>query len=362
YGALAWELFGKGLDNTLLEFAGFAGALMHTLNHSLFKSLLFYAAGTIYQATHIINIEKLGGLMKKMPQTSLLFLLASAAICGLPPFNGFVSEFLIYTGLFNAVHSNQLSQLVLIILSIFGLVIIGGLAIFCFTKAFGIAFLGTARSEYPGDLKEPGSGVLFPKYLIAIFIVVIGILPQVFIGAVIKPVSLFTGDTEVFQTSLFMVSTMQKVGFASWTFILLVFSVYYIKRSVSRGTVAKYSETWGCGYKTLSPKLQYTSSSFSRSYRNLIKPLLRISKHEGKIESLIPGVIKIESHVLDKIEYALIDKPLRNLKGLIGQFRFLQNGSVQFYILYGVVFIFIAITIPILINATSYLFELFKQL
>lgn len=86
---------GLGMNNPLLATLGFAGGLLHVLNHSLFKSLLFFSAGNVYQATHSLNIEHFGGLIKKMPHTAGLFLISSLAICGLPPFNGFVSEFLI---------------------------------------------------------------------------------------------------------------------------------------------------------------------------------------------------------------------------------------------------------------------------
>src|SRR5665213_3166437 len=98
---------GIGKGNHLLTVLGFAGALLHTLNHSLFKSLLFYAAGNVYQSTHTMDIEKLGGLIKRMPHTSFLFLMAALAICGLPPLNGFVSEFLIYNGMFTGLHGSD---------------------------------------------------------------------------------------------------------------------------------------------------------------------------------------------------------------------------------------------------------------
>ena len=91
---------GIGKENNVLTFFGFAGAMLHTLNHSLFKSLLFYGACNVYQATHTMDIEKLGGIGKRMSHTAFLFLIASLAICGLPPFNGFVSEFLVYNGMF----------------------------------------------------------------------------------------------------------------------------------------------------------------------------------------------------------------------------------------------------------------------
>ncbi len=117
---------GTGLGYPLMAFAGYAGALLHTLNHSLFKSMLFYATGNIYQSTHSVNIERMGGLIHKMPRTALMFLLASLAICGLPPFNGFISEFLIYSGLYGALGTSSNSTII-IILSISGLALIGGL-------------------------------------------------------------------------------------------------------------------------------------------------------------------------------------------------------------------------------------------
>ena len=126
---------------------GFSGALLHTLNHSLFKSLLFFNAGSVYLAAKIRDIEKCGGLMKTMPYTALLFLLGSIAICGLPPFNGFISEYLIYFGMINTMHGAGFSQSILLLFSIIGLTLIGGLAVFCFTKAFGVIFLGSPRSK-----------------------------------------------------------------------------------------------------------------------------------------------------------------------------------------------------------------------
>ena len=142
---------GLGGDNQWLIIAGFGGALLHTLNHSLFKSLLFFSAGNVYQITHTMNIESLGGLIKKMPHSAYLFLIGSLAICGLPPFNGFVSEFFIYSGLFKGLASNQFMLTLSMLFSILALVLIGGLALICFTKAFGIVFLGTNRMEIEAD-------------------------------------------------------------------------------------------------------------------------------------------------------------------------------------------------------------------
>lgn len=350
---------GSGLDNSFLAFAGYAGALLHTLNHSLFKSLLFYTAGSVYLATRTIHIDRLGGLIKQMPRTAVLFLLAALAICGLPPFNGFVSEFLVYSALFSAIGSSHSPSV--IVLAVIGLSLIGGLALMCFTKAFGIIFLGTGRHKHHPVIHEPDAATLFPKYLTAILIVVIGLLPQYFILALQHPVGLFTAlplPTE-YNT---LVGLMQKISLSAWGLVLLILVLFFTRKAVSRYRVSDVHPTWGCGYHTESPRLQYTASSFVRSYAKIIKPLVVMSKTEDEIREIVPRPIHTETHFQDKIETGLVDWPVRNLKAFLGRFKFLQNGSVQFYMLYGVVFIAISIAIPLIINAIQYLTQLLKQI
>lgn len=353
---------GLGLNKPYLVFTGFAGALLHTLNHSLFKSLLFYGAGTVYQATHTMNIEKLGGLIKKMPQTSALFLIASLAICGLPPLNGFISEFLIYSGLFNGIHSDLLTHTIIIITAIFSLSIIGGLAMLCFTKAFSIAFLGTERHPFHQKIHEADFSKLFPKYIVALFIIAIGVLPQLFISILSKPVYLFAGENILTPMKLEFIDVTQMVSLAVWGLILLSLLTLGIKKIATSSRIITAAPTWTCGYAALTPRLQYTANSFVRSFRKLIHPLLIMNKKEDPIDGVFPKHIHSETHPYDKIEAILIDKPTKHIRGFMGRFRIVQNGSVQFYISYGVVFIFIAITVPLLINVAAYVINLLKQI
>ncbi len=184
-------MIGLATGNAMLALLGLAGGLLHVLNHSLFKSLLFFNAGSVYKATHTRNIEHLGGLMKKMPYTALLFLVGSLAICGLPPFNGFISEYLIYMGMFKSLSAANLYQSILILGTIVGLSLIGGLAVFCFTKAFGIAFLGEPRSEHASGAKEVGKNMIFPQYITVAFILIIGLGSVL----VVKPVFSIVAQT-----------------------------------------------------------------------------------------------------------------------------------------------------------------------
>jgi NADH:ubiquinone oxidoreductase subunit 5 (subunit L)/multisubunit Na+/H+ antiporter MnhA subunit len=353
---------GMGLNKPYLVFAGFAGALLHTFNHSLFKSLLFYAAGTVVQATHFANIEKLGGLIKKLPHTATLFLVASLAICGLPPLNGFVSEFMIYSGLFSGMRSNQLTQPVIVIIAIFSLAIIGGLAMLCFTKAFSIVFLGIERHPIHHKIHDRGFFGLVPQYLIALLIVAVGLLPQLFINIVGRPVSLFVSSEILPSIQLEFIHSTRMVSLAAWVLILLSLIVLGIKKAATSTRDITTVPTWGCGYISPIPRLQYTANSFVRSFRKLIRPLLIMNKDEDLIEGVFPRSIHSETRPYDKLEALLIDKPTTYIRGMMGRFSFVQNGSVQFYISYGVIFIVIAMTIPLLINGVMYMINIFKQI
>lgn len=339
---------GLGNDNYVLIVLGFAGALLHTLNHSLFKSLLFFAAGNVYQSVHTMEIEKLGGLGKRMPHTTLLFLVAALAICGLPPFNGFVSEFLIYSGMFSQMSGANIPFLVSLIFSVFGLVIIGGLAILCFTKAFGTVFLGIPRHLFHHNPEEAGFWKLFPMYAVLVLMIFIGVYPKYFIGLLTAPLDLFVVSAgNSFTSAVFPISdAITMISFCSIGLIVLSGLIFLIRRStINKSQLV--NETWGCGYVAPNARMQYTAGSFIRSYRKLAKPILSIQKKEKEIKEIFPKDSSYETHSYDKTELWLIDYPLRQLKHFINRFAFFQNGNQQLYILYGIVYILLVLCIPV---------------
>ena len=135
-------VIGQATHQPFLSLLGMAGALLHTLNHALFKSLLFLGAGSAIHASHTREIDRMGGLARKLPWTSALFLLGAVAICGLPPLNGFVSEYLIYMGIFSGVNGGNGAAVPVMALAAPALALVGALAVACFVKVYGIAFLG----------------------------------------------------------------------------------------------------------------------------------------------------------------------------------------------------------------------------
>lgn len=354
---------GIGNGNSLLSVLGFSGALLHTLNHSLFKSLLFYGAGNVYQSAHTINIEQLGGFGKKMPHTALLFLIAALAICGLPPFNGFISEYLIYNGLFTGLKGDNSAYLLFIIFSVLALVLIGGLAILCFTKAFGTIFLGTPRRHLSDTPHESNVIKLIPMYLVLVLILTIGLFPQLFFSLLKNPVNLLTGTLDnnpLVNSSI--VKTLTGIGYSSMAFILFSGTIFFIRKRLVSNKLLKTGSTWGCGYVGPSQKMQYTASSFIRMYRKLAEPLFSIHKFKKEIKGVFPDKGWHETHPKDKIEESLIKNPLRQFRHFLNRFAFLQSGNPQVYILYGVVFIIMIIGIPVIFNFIHTLIDFFNSL
>jgi hydrogenase-4 component B len=355
---------GLGYHNQLLAVTGFGGALLHTLNHSLFKSLLFYSAGNVYQAKHTMDIEAMGGLLKEMPRTGYLFLIGSLAICGLPPFNGFISEFFIYSGLFDGLYANQFLVNLFLLFVIFGMVMIGGLALICFTKAFGIVFLGTPRVKTAHAAFKETRTRIFPMYFIAGFILFIGLFPIVLKTPLLSIVGLYQpvcGPVGRLQAETIF-TNISVVGWFSLGFIALTGFLYLVRYLATRQRQQDVDTTWGCGYIGDTGKMQYTASSFIRSYRKLVEPLLFVKKEKSEAVGLYPQKVKQYTHPGDKLERWLLDRPIHFLRTVLSRFTFLQNGNIQAYILYGFIFIGATILIPLLISKFSTLMSFLNQL
>jgi len=337
-------LMGIGNNNQILIVLGFSGALLHTLNHSLFKSLLFYGAGSIYKQTHTRDIEQLGGLIKKMPITAFLFLIGAMAIGGIPPFNGFVSEFIIYSGLFRGLLGFQgISQSILLILTITGLVIVGGMSLITFTKSFGVIFLGTPREELAHEPKETPFLMLLPQYLIIAVMLSIALMPQIFFSYASKVViTMFKIKiTEGPATFVPIVENMSNIGKVALAFIVLIISSLVFRWIIIRKRVPVFYQTWGCGYVAPIKKGQYTGQSFTRSFGLLFGSKLKEKKNLDRLpkQKLYPGQYNFSSNYQDLVEKYLVSPLTVRLRFFLNYFQFIQNGRIQSYVLYGLFFI-----------------------
>lgn len=336
-------LIGLGRSNNLLVFLGFGGALLHVLNHSLFKSLLFFSAGAVYQQTHTRDMDKLGGLAKKMPQTAALFLIGAIAIGGIPPFNGFISEFIIYCGLLNGIESANIAEITLMIMSFAGLSIIGGISILTFTKTFGTIFLGAQRQPLHHEPKEVSNTMLVPQYIMVGFMLLVAFLPGCFLQLMNMVIGGIFPDLNMASNPALLryASVMQHISLYSLLFIAFIGLIYLLRSRVSAAKEIVYDQTWGCGYVASTPKIQYTGKSFSKSLGKLFHFVLieKKSYSELKSDEIFPKTRRYASHYLDFFEHRIIDPIIGRLQYFIDLFKFVQNGKVQAYVLYGILFV-----------------------
>ena len=327
---------------------GFSGAILHVLNHSVFKELLFLGAGNIYIKTHTKNMEQLGGLIKKMPVTAFMFLIGSIAICGLPPFNGFISEFLIYMGMIKSFTINNFFCILAVILSLSSLALIGSMAILCFTKAFSIIFLGAPRSEIVEHVNEDVSKkAIMPMAVLVLFIFLIGLFPQYVLNGIFLPVEVLIGAKFEFSSTVMQV--MQIISQVSFFFLLSIGILVYLKYRFSKGKIFEF-ETWGCGYNKPNNRMQYTGSSYSKPFVVVLRPFFKKIFDVVRPKKLFPT----EAHYLsqiDDIEEAYFINPLVKLdEKFLSKFEKLQDGNLQMYIQYGLWFLVLVLVLVFVIK------------
>ncbi len=336
-------LIGLGNNTPVLYYLGFGGALMHVLNHSLFKSLLFFSAGSVAQQTQTSDMEKLGGLIKKMPRTGMVFLIAAIGICGLPPFNGFISEFLIYSGLIEGVKIHDTNEMILFSVSLAGLSVIGGLSILTFTKSFGTVFLGNARKQLPVEPHEVSLQILIPQYAIIALMISVAIFPGFYLQVIGNVIMSLTKGVIIPQPAGFTnyISILQNISNYSILFICIVGIFWGIRYKLLSTRSKVIQPTWGCAYAAPTSKIQYTGKSFSKTLSKMFNFIVIERKQytELKAGEIFPEKRKHASHYHDFFEFRFIHVITNQLVYAANYFKFIQNGRIQSYVLYGIVFI-----------------------
>lgn len=333
-------MLGIGLNNKVFAMLCLLGSMMHILNHSLFKSLLFFGEGAIYKKLKTRYIESFGGLLKKMPHTGILFLIASLSVCGLPPFNGFISEFLMYSGILRALDNAGMYKAAALLAGLIGLSLIGGISIFAFAKTYSTVFLGSPRTMLATQATEVGWQMLLPKYIIAFVICVIGIAPSSVIPILFDVIKMYvTIDMRIVPRQIFNI--LEPLSIIMIFFWGLVVFIFVIRLFQQRNKVITVEPTWGCGYVGSTNKMQYTSTSFSDNFLQLVKPIAEYSKDFIPFEE--EDIFPKKGHTFkataaDKIEN-MYSKPVDSLLEMMKKATIFQTGSIQHYIMYGFIFI-----------------------
>ncbi len=314
---------------------GFAGALFHVLNHALFKGLLFLGAGGVAHGAGTRDMDRLGGLYKRMPWTALSFLTGAVAISGLPPLNGFVSEFLIYLGAYRGVIAGGIGPAIAGLAAVAGLALIGGLAAACFAKAFGIVFLGEPRTEDAAQSHESGAGMRLPMLMLAAACALIGLMAPMMTGVLEPSLRVLAPGTSMPGPAWQDVRTILiRITAAAGVLTLLLILLAWLRTVLLKKRRVETGVTWDCGYALPSAHMQYTASSFAQPLTELFKPVLHTAEEVHLPEGILPATASFESQTPDLCHSNLYEPAFTKLSRGLSKAKWLQHGNVQVYILY----------------------------
>lgn len=327
-------LLGRSLGRDEWIILGLSGGLLHVWNHAFFKALLFLSAGSVIHAAHTREIDHLGGLAKRMPRTALCFVVGAVAICGLPPLNGFVSEFLIYLGLFSTLGVDGKSSFAEAAFAAPALALIGALAVACFVKVFGAVFLGTARSEHASQAHESPSNMIAAMTVLVFGCFFIGLLPTV-VGPILRQaVSAWAPELVDVDRRLMELAPLDWISVMAWVLVASLAAVGALFWWRLRHSVVETGSTWDCGFTAPTPRIQYTSSSFAEMLVGLFRWALRPRIHRPQVTALLPQPTDFHSHVPDPVLDEVVLPTFRFSAWLFSWFRVFQQGRIQAYLLY----------------------------
>jgi hydrogenase-4 component B len=328
---LGLGLLGQSHGNALVSFFGYSGALLHVLNHGLMKGLLFHGAGSVIHGTGSRSVESLGGLYRRMPTTASGFLVGAVAICGLPPLNGFASEWLIYVGAFHGAASLPMAGAVPALVAIPVLALVGGLAAACFVGAFGAVFLGEPRGEAASHAHEAGLAMRSAMLLGALLCIGIGLHPAGALRLVIPAVALVGRMPGLSLDASLPLLAVSRLAFV---LALVVAALALLRWALLRRREVTQGATWGCGYSAPSPRMQYTASSFAQPLLAPFAAITQVRVTENGPSGYFPAEARYEEQIGDVAGERLLIPGTRRVVRALSRLRVIQQGRVQLYIVY----------------------------
>ncbi|MFA6142663.1 MAG: proton-conducting transporter membrane subunit [Candidatus Omnitrophota bacterium] len=306
--------------------------LYHLVNHALFKGLLFLCSGSVFKATGLRNIEKMGGLIKAMPMTAFFFLIGAMGISALPPLNGFVSEWLTFQAFFLGILQSPGAIKIFMVVSAAVLALTSGLAAACFVKAFGITFLAMPRSKRAQEAREADSSMKAGMALMAAGVVLFG-LGAGFAAPLIFNISQSVLGIQATQISFHLVSIIPP---AIAAFLLVLGGVIFLWFKFGLRTRQVQYNTWDCGYYALDSRNEYTATAFSKPFRIAFGFFLLPYRKSEKIRDSFYHIRKFtyETHTTLVFKRYFYEPLARMIYGAAFKMRKLQPGSIHLYILY----------------------------
>lgn len=329
---LGLGFWGMATNRSVLAAFGVWGALLHIWNHTAMKGLLFLGAGTIVHATGEKDMERLGGFLRRAPVGAAMVIIGSLAIAGLPPLNGFVSEWLLYRSLLDGAARSTPAASVACMLALGGLSAVGALAALCFLRVCCIALLGEPRSPEAAAAREADASMLAPMILLAGVCVLLPAIPTA-LARVVAPVVTQIAPEQA-RLSDVLIRSLSPVGYASRAIagLLLIAGIIAVRRH--RKGVAVMGPTWGCGYAAPTTRMQYTARSFGQLFTALLpgalRPEIRITPPSG----LFPARAEFATSTEDPFTTKIYEPAILRAGRRMARVRWLQQGAVHVYLLY----------------------------
>ena len=330
--ALGGSVVASNLGLHVVAVIALGAALYHVLNHALFKSLLFLGAGAVDFCTHSRDLERLGGLGKRMPWTFGCFALGAAAICGLPPLNGFASEWMLYQASLR-VAGSAISPLLRFggLIMVGWIALVGALALACFTKAVGVVFEGRPRSQSAEYAREAPAGMLIAQGLLAAACVILGLAAPLVLRA-LQPITVALGASRSALTDAWT----PPIGALALLLLLVLGAGAAWFSSPGRQARSRSYVTWECGFGDLTPRMQVAATSFVQPIARMFGLMIRYdvqSRADGANPTLFPDEIRVEQRTEAVLETRVYGPALRWVNRAGGFLVRMQAGSIHLYLL-----------------------------
>jgi len=330
-----------------LAVLGMTAGFLHIWNHTLMKGLMFFAAGSVLHGTGTKDMEKLGGLIKRMPWTGGAMMIGAVAIAALPPLNGFVSKWLIYLSLIKCGFTTNDGRGLIPLLAVGLLALIGGLAAIAFVRLTGIVLLGSPRSEAAGHAHESSPWMLAPMALLVFLCLTVAVVPRWVAGLMPGVLDQVLGgdaahtllELESSQAPLHVLGRINACALMAFGAVALALSALLGKAARAEGS------TWGCGYVRPTVRMQYTGRSFAEMMaEHLLPRFLQPRTSRQAPRGVFPSESDFGAACPDPFTEKVYDPFFRRWAERFSRLRILQQGQVQIYLVYILFMVVLALT------------------
>lgn len=336
----------------LLGSIALVSSIVLVINHSIFKASLFLSAGSIQVATHSRDLDELGGLMRRIPVSALILLVGALSICALPPFNGFIGEWLLFQTFLHGLESRSTTVLIVVPIAVSALALSSGLTAAAFVKVVGIGLLGRPRSEGAAQAREVPFAMRIGAGLLGIGCLLLGVLPMMIVPSIAQALSSFstpfarsisrTGFTGgAFNLQLQGVHASLSPMFLLGGLLICVATIFGVRWILNRLVGLRRTDSWASGRELQTVRMQYTATSFAEPLQRVFDDVLRPDR-DLEVSHLTESAYFVESityrlRIADSIEQNLYRRVIRCFRWWGKRIASFQNGSIHRYLAYGLV-------------------------